>query len=191
MVSKKLWSFLLAVTVGVIAVAMLIGLADISPAFALARAAIEPMYLDPLAQPPPSIDDFRFAAFFTDDSTVQFTDLSGNVVGEGVHGGEVKCKPKSCSHQTYLSSGIPPAELTVYEYKFATKQALDPEARRAVVAGTGTISSQGQKERFTFTATFEDNKDGSTVGVRYEASRPDASFIIPEAPGAFLIFSKR
>jgi hypothetical protein len=189
MVSKKLWSFLLAVTIGVVAVALLIGLADTSPALALAGEATEPMSLDPLAQPAAPGDDLLFGVLFTDDSTVQITDLSGNVVGEGVHGGEVKCKRKSCSHKTYLSFGIPPAEPTVYGYKFATKQALDPEEERAVVAGTGTISSQGQKERFTFTATFQNNRDG-TVWVRYEASRPDASFIVPKAPGTFYILGR-
>ena len=39
-----------------------------------------------------------------------------------------------------------------------------------------------KKSGFLFTATFQDNQDG-TVSVRYEASRPDASFIIPQAPG--------
>lgn len=100
MVSKKLWSCLLAVTGGVVAVAMLIGLADTSPALALARAATEPMSLDPLAQPPPP-----------------------------------------------------------------------------------------NKERFIFTATFLNNRDG-TLWVRYEASRPEASFIIPKAAGT-VYFLKR
>jgi hypothetical protein len=191
MVSKKLWSLLLAVAMGVVAVVISIGLPEMSSALALEPAGTEPMYLDPLAQPPPpNADDFQFVAFFTDDLTVQITDPSGNVVGEGVHGGEVKCKRNGCSQQTYLSFGLPLAESTVYEYKFTTRLALDPEEERVVVEGKGTISSRGQKERFSFTATFQNNRDG-TVSVGYVASRPDASFIIPRAPGTFSIISRR
>ena len=190
MVSKKLWSFLLAAAMGVVAVVISVGFLEMSPALALERAGTESMYLDPLAQPLQAKDDeLRFVAVFA-DSTVQIMDPSGSVVGEGVHGGEVKCKKDKCSQQTYLSLGVPFAEFTVYEYKFATLQALDPVAERVVVAGTGTISSRVQKERFSFIATFQNNGDGTTMSVRYEASRPDASFIIPTAPGTFSISSK-
>jgi hypothetical protein len=187
MVSKKLRSFLLAVAMGVVAVVILIDLLEISPALALERVETEPMYLDPPAQPPPPNDDnLQFIAFFTDELTIQITDLSGNVVGEGVHGGELRCNRDNCSQKTYLSFGVSLTEPTVFEYKFTTGQVLDSVEERAVVGGTGTISSRGQKERFSFIATFQNNRDG-TVSVRYEASRPDASFIIPEAPGRFVI----
>lgn len=188
MLSKKLWSFLLAVAISAVAVGFSIGLMEISPALAQERAGAESMQLDPLAQSPPP-DHLQFAAVFADDLTVQITDLGGNVVGEGVHGGRVKCNSASCSQQTYLRIEIAPAEPSMYEYRFATRLAIDPVAEVVVVGGTGTISSNGQKERFSFTATFQNNGDG-TVWVSYEASRPDASFTVPEAPGTFGIFSR-
>jgi hypothetical protein len=185
MVFKKLWSFLLALAISVVAVVISIGLLQISPALALERVGTEPMYLDPLAQPPLP-DHLRFVAFFDDDLTVQITDLIGDVIGEGVHGGRVKCNGTSCSQQTYLRLDTASAETTTYEYRFSSRQAIDPVARSVVVTGTGTISSQGQKERFSFTAVLQDNRDG-TVSVTYVASRLDASFIVPRAPGTFLI----
>lgn len=188
MLSKKLWSLLLAVAISVIAVVISIGLLEISPALALERAGTEPMYLDLLAQSPPP-DHLQFVAVFADDLPVQITDLGGNVVGEGEHGGRVKCNSASCSQQTYLRFDTAPAEPSMYEYRFATRLAIDPVAEVVIVGGTGTISSNGQKERFSFTATFQNNGDG-TVSVSYVASRPDASFIVPEAPGTFGIFSR-
>jgi hypothetical protein len=188
MVSKKLWSFLLAVAISVVAVAISIGSLEISPALALERAGAEPVYLDPLAQSPPP-DHLQFVAVFTDDLAVEITDLGGVVVGEGVHGGRVKCNSTSCSQHTYLRFDAASPEPSVYEYRFATRMAIDPVAEAVVVGGTGTISSNGQKERFSFTATFQNNGDG-TVSVTYIASRPDASYIIPEAPGTFDIFSR-
>ena len=123
---------------------------------------------------------------FTDLLDIEITDLSGNVVGEGQHEGKVRCSGNSnCSQATQLQlNGIE------YEYKFKARQALDPDERRAVVEGTGTIVRDDKKERFLFTATFEDNRDG-TVRVRYEASRPDASFRVPKSPGTFGIYSRR
>jgi hypothetical protein len=185
---KKLWSFLLALSISVAAVLVLIGLLEISPALALERAGTGFMYLDPLAQPL-TPDHLQFAAVFTDDLAVQIMDLGGNVVGEGVHGGRAKCNSTSCNQQTYLRFDTASAEQGMYEYRFATRQVIDPVAEVVVVGGTGTISSYGQKERFSFTATFQNNRDG-TVSVYYVASRPDASFIIPKAPGTFDIFSR-
>lgn len=186
MVSKKLWSFLLAVSISVVAVVVPIGLLEISPALALERAGTEPMYLDPLAQPQP--DAPQFVAFFADDLTVEIMDLGGNVVGQGAHGGAVKCNISRCNQRTDLSFGAASAEPVVYEYRFTTNVAIDPVVERVIVEGNGTISSHGQKERFSFTATFQNNKDG-TVLVTYLASRPDASFIIAAAPGIFHILS--
>lgn len=189
MVSKKLWSFLLAVAMGVVAVIVSIGSLEISSALAREGAGTKPMYLDPPAQPPPPNNNVQFAAFFTEETSIQITDLSGNVVGEGMHGGEVKCNRDKCSQRTDLSFGIPLTDPTVYEYKFTTRQGLDPENERVIVAGEGAISSHRQKERFSFTATFQNNRDG-TVSVSYAASRPDASYIVPRAPGSFMIFGR-
>jgi hypothetical protein len=148
------------------------------------------MYSDSLYQPPPpNDDDLKFIAFFSDDVSIEIMGLSGNVVGEGIHGREIRCNRNKCSQQTVLSFGLPLTDPIVYEYKFTTRQVLDPEEERVVVSGKGRITSRGQKERFSFTATFQNNKDG-TVWVRYEASRPDASFIIPRSPGTFQ-FSRR
>jgi hypothetical protein len=183
MASKKLRSFLLAVAMGLAMVLISTSLLETSPALARERAGTEPVRLDPPAQAPPP-EDFLFIVVFTDDLSI-ITYLSGNVIGEGEHGGEVKCNGDNCSKKTQLT--VPYGSV---EYKFTTRQALDPEEDRVVVAGSGKISSLGQKERFLFTATFEDNRDG-TVRVTYVASRSDASFIIPRAPGTFSISSRR
>jgi len=116
---------------------------------------------------------------------VPITNLAGNIVGEGVHDGEVRCVGTDCSQtiRLQITTAISPG-LTgnTYQYGFMRNQIIDPDERRAVVTGEGTISSEGQTERFEFTATFQDNRDG-TVAVRYEASRPDASFVIARSPG--------
>jgi hypothetical protein len=74
-----------------------------------------------------------------------------------------------------------------YEYKAASLRAFDPGSETAVVAGTGTSSNGGKKERFTFTAAFQNNGDG-TLSASYSASRPDASFHIPSSPGEMEFF---
>jgi len=145
----RIWRIFLVVVGGVALVAMSLVVLTVSPALAQGS---EPAVKVPLAQPPPpDDDDLQFIAFFTDELSIPITDQSGNVIGEGKHLGQVRCNRNNCSHKTNL-------ELlnTEYEYKFSTRQALDPEAERAVVAGTGTISGRGQKARFSFTATFED-----------------------------------
>jgi hypothetical protein len=87
-------------------------------------------------------------------------------------------KPPSAG-RIYPSAPTAPLISTAeYQYKFKTWQAHDLDARRLVVAGSGTILNGDQKERFLFTATIQDNRDG-TLAVTYVASRPDASFIIP------------
>jgi len=88
-----------------------------------------------------------------------------------------------------LGFDIDSEEPTVYEYKFGTRLALNAEEQVVVVEGRGAISGGGEKERFSFTATFRNNGDG-TVFVAYAASRPDASFIIASAPGSFDISDK-
>jgi hypothetical protein len=120
------------------------------PESAQAQARPMPISLVPPMQAKP---DYTFTVVLTDPVPIQITDLSGNVVGEGVSEGELR-------------------------------QAFDLEAERVVVAGTGTKSSDRSKERFSFTATFRNNRDG-TLSVTYAASRPDASFVVPEVPGTF------
>jgi hypothetical protein len=191
----KMRSLLLAVISGLAAVLISIGLLGLSPALAQERELSGPVRQAAPEQPPPD-DDFVIIVVFTDPAKIQITDLSGKVIGEGEHGGEVRCNRNKCSQKTQLSFGVPLTDPTVYEYKFTTRQAIDPEAERAVVGGTGTISNRGQKERFSFTATFQNNKDDhnrndGTVSVTYQASRPDASFMIPKSPGSFRIFRRR
>ncbi|MEZ4619837.1 MAG: hypothetical protein R2867_30640 [Caldilineaceae bacterium] len=77
-----------------------------------------------------------------------------------------------------------------FEYKFTTRQVVDPTAERVVIAGTGTIFTGGKREQFTFIATMQNNRDG-TIFIKYEASRPDASFILPKAPGTFTLSKRR
>lgn len=158
------------------AVLLLIGLMDVSSANAQENEGVKPV------RPPQD----EFIVFLTDTLPVDITDLSGNPLPQGQHGGRVTCHGEKCIQKTQLSFMTEEAE---YEYKFSTRLALDPEARRAVVAGTGSISTSGHKERFSFTATFEDLRDG-TVYVKYEASNPGASFIIPRSPGIFEIRSR-
>jgi hypothetical protein len=104
-------------------------------------------------------------------------DLAGDPIGEGEHGGEARCKPNNCNKNTHLILGK-----VGIEYRFRTLQVRDDEAGRFILAGTGIINNGRQKERFTFTAIVQDNRDG-TITVTYVASRPDASFIIPDVPG--------
>ena len=188
MTSIKMRSVLLAVMLGLGAVFISIRVLGMSPALAHEQEGTASMSLAPAQQAEP---EYVFIVVFTDPpAKVQITDLSGNVVGEGDHGGQVRCNGSNCSQKTQLDFTVYFTEPWSLEYKYTTRQALDPVAGRVVVAGTGTISSRGQKERFLFTATFQNNRDG-TVTVRYEASRPDASFIIPAAPGTFRISSRR
>ena len=185
----KMCSFLLVLVSAFGAMLILTGLLGMSPALAKGVEVTEPVILAPPAQRPPD-DDWVIIVVFTDPVTSQVTDLSGNVIGEGTHEGAARCNRNHCNQKTSLLYRIPLTEPYSIEYKFTTQQALDPEAERAVVKGTGTLSRRGQKERFSFTATFQNNMDG-TVWVRYEASKPDASFIIPKSPGTFTIFKRR
>jgi hypothetical protein len=178
--------------VGLAAVLVALGLMEMSRVLVQARTGTKVVRWDPLAQPPPpDDDDLTFIAFFTDELSIVM-DLSGNMIGEGTHGGEIRCNSSHCSQKTQLDFSSGPYVTRTYEYKFTTRQALDREAERAVVGGKGTISGGRQKERFSFTATFQNNQDG-TVSIRYEASRPDASFVIPRAPGRllFLVRSRK
>lgn len=186
---RRIPSLLLALVIGVVAFALWFGLLRApSPAVAQEVALSAPRKIAPRMQAPP---DYELVAFvvFTDPAVIEVMDLSGNVIGEGQHQGAVRCSVINCSGkiQLHLIGSTSPL---AYEYKFRTPRALDPEAESLVVAGTGTISDRGQKERFLFTATFQNNRDG-TVSVTYVASRPDASFRIAAAPGAFTITRRR
>ena len=124
---------------------------------------------------------------FDDDGVREpllYTD--GTVIGEGMHVGDLKCIRDNCNGRTYLTDILissQPTDIEI-EYKMKSLVARDIQEERVVVAGTGTITGGGQKERFSFVATFQNNRDG-TVYSRYDASRPDASFIIQETTGTF------
>jgi hypothetical protein len=133
-------------------------------------------------------DEFVLLVVFADPAPTEVTDLSGNVIGEAEHLGVVRCNGSHCNQKTQLQL-LSPAPPTLVEYRFKDRVALDPVAERAVVAGTGVIASDSGKEKFAFTATFQNNGDG-TVSVTYEASRPDASFILSNAPGTFTLFTR-
>jgi hypothetical protein len=178
MATKKLGYHLLAMSMGFAVMLIFIGLMNVSTALALgqAGAVTVPISQSVFQPPPPDDDDLVFIAFFTDSVNIPILDLLGNEIGEGTHGGEARCRRNHCNKMTQLLFN---AE---YEYNFTTRQLLDPIAASAVVGGAGTITYPDRTERFYFIATFQDNRDG-TVWVRYDASRPEASFIIPRAPG--------
>jgi hypothetical protein len=182
--SIKMRSLWLAVIIGLGGVFVSIGVLGMSPALAQELEVTRSVSLAP-AQPPPS-GDFSIIVVFTDPLNIEITDLAGNVLGEGQYEGQVRCNRNgNCSQATQLQlDGI------AYEYKFKTRQAVDPVAGRVIVEGTGTIVKDGQRERFLFTATFQDYRDG-TVASRYEASMPDASFIVPESRGTFKIYRRQ
>lgn len=190
MASRIRRSILLAV-IGCLAMVfiLLATLGMMSPVLALERVEGESLVrLDPLAQMHAPGDGLVFTSHFTPLMTT-IADLSGNDIGPGLFGGDVRCNTNNCSQGTLLQFIADPDQ-TEYEYKFTDRLDLDPSAERALVAGTGTISRLGQKERFSFTAVFQNNRDG-TVSVTYLASRPDASFIIAQTPGTFSIFSRQ
>jgi hypothetical protein len=183
MVLIKLRSLLLAGVIGLAAVFILLGLlGGTSVVLAKEQDLTGRANLAQMAQAPSQEFALVATVYFSPAPTL-VTDLAGNVIGLGGHTGEVRCWA-TCNKKTQLD-----LLADGYEYQFKTLQALDPEARRMVVAGKGTIYSDHQKATFLFTATFEDNGDG-TVAVTYVASSPDASFVIPKAPGTFEIASR-
>lgn len=127
---------------------------------------------------------------FTDTAPIQYTDLNEIPLGEGVHVGELHCVADQCNQKIAFEPVTPGPgpEPLVYEYKFKSRQSFDPAAERVIVSGTGTISGAGPKSRFSFSAVFENNGDG-TVQVTYSASSPEASFIFPAAPATFHVLS--
>lgn len=122
-------------------------LIEVSSALALEGAGTDPVLLEQPAQQQPPEEDIIVTIVFTDPASTQITDLSGNPLGEGTHEGELRCNLINCSQKTQLSFGIPLTRPVEYEYKFTTRQALDPEQARAVVAGSGTLSNGDRKSR--------------------------------------------
>lgn len=172
---------------------MLVLIGMLGTSHALAHGVKSAESVNPLPLPQPPSDNWVVTVVFTDPTPIDIMDLSGEIVGKGVHEGSVQCKGNSCSKEIQLTYTIPltePWPMFSIEYKFTTRQAIDPTAERVVVAGVGTISGHGQKERFSFTATMQNNRDG-TIWVRYDASRPDASFVVPSSPGTFAISPRR
>jgi len=191
---KRIQVLLLAAVIGLVAAFISLGLlGTVSPALAQEIEPAGPIKPAPRMQAPaPELD--LITVVLSDIVHLEITDLSGNVVGEGTHKGKLRCIGDNCNQRTEVSFTrvfAPPYRTDVeYDYRFASRLALDPIAESVVVEGTGTISRDGQKERFSFTATFENNRDG-TVSATYVASRPDASFRIPSSPGTFTIESTR
>jgi hypothetical protein len=165
----KLGYPVLAVMIGFAAVLFWIGLIDVSSTLAQGQYGISAF------QPPP--DDYVFTFYTTEPLKIPIQDLSGNEIGEGVHTGKVRCTMGICSQKTELILFD-----TQYVYQFQAGQFFDSVDRRVIVSGKGTISNLDHKERFQFVAVFQDNRDG-TLSIRYEASTPAASFMIPRIPG--------
>ena len=180
-----------ALAIGLAAVFLsLVLLGTAAPAMAQVRAQPAAASLAPHLQPPPA--ELNFTVVFTDPAALEITDLSGNVVGRATHEGAVRCRGTNCNQKTEVQFAVPltgPYRESA-EYRFSTRQALDPGSETAVVAGSGVLNSRFLRERFLFTATFANNGDG-TINVIYAASRPDASFRIPAAPGTFEVTAQR
>jgi hypothetical protein len=118
---------------------------------------------------------------FTDTTPIQYTDLSGNILGDGVLLGDLRCVGENCSQRIEFE---PTGDTIVLEYRLKSRQAFDPAAERVVASGTGTMLNNGSRIKFSFTGIFQNNGDG-TIQVTYTASIPDASFIFPAVPGTF------
>ena len=176
---------LLTISIGLAVVFILFGPVGITAA-AQAREKAVPERRDLTLPMQASPNDIILIAF-TDTSPIPYTDLSGNLMGEGVLVGELVCVGDVCNQKIEFA---PAPEPVVYEYKFKNRQAFDPQAELVVAAGSGTISSSGPKMKFSFSAVFQKNPDG-TVQVTFTASRPDASFAFPAAPGTFTILSNK
>lgn len=152
----------------------LMGMLDVSPAFA--KEQMENVYVQ--QQPLPD-DGLSFIVYFTEELTT-ISNLSGIVIGDGVHEGVFACINDRCLQKTYLSFTNPMIAAAEFEYRFTNRLVFDPTTGLAIVGGTGTIRVDGKKEKFEFTATIQDNADG-TLSVRYLSSRPDASFSLQAA----------
>lgn len=178
----KIKSLSLAVVIGLAAMLTTLGLLGMtSPVVAqehestrhVNSASMVPVWTSDIQAGDPTTD---YLAIETEPILLEVLDLAGNPVGEGLHSGKLRCLVK-CNKKMELTLGE-----VKFEYRFTTLQVLDPDTGRFVIGGSGTVDYGRQRERFSFTAIFQDNGDG-TITVTYEASRPDASFIIPNVSG--------
>jgi hypothetical protein len=184
MQTVRMRSLLWAVIIGVTACSVLVGLLGMSPVEAKVPEEKPAAAISHLAMQPPD-EPIVVIVVFTDPQPIPIYGLSNSTpLGEGIHVGEVRCNQRNCTKSTQLE-----LEATTLSYKYSTRLAVDQSDRRAVVAGTGTIDGQGKKKRFSFTATFQDNEDGS-IRATYVASDPNASVLIPSVPGA-MVFGNR
>jgi hypothetical protein len=188
MLFRKIQLIGITVIIGIAAVFALLKLLGAAPPAAASepeRVVAKTEDLWPSAKPTRDPDaDLTFVAYYTDDFSIVL-DLSSMPLGEWPHFGEVKCNGDNCNKTTtVILNG------TEYEYMYSSRQAIDPESDRVLVVGTGIVTTDTLKTRFSFTATFEDNRDG-TIKTTYFASVPEASFILPNAPGTFEIRSRR
>lgn len=124
---------------------------------------------------------------FPDSVVVDVADSAGIVVAQGEHTGTVRCYDGNCGQRTQLHVTSATTDYTI-EYKFKDLLVLDSDLERAVISGTGVISSADDKGKFDFVATFESHANGS-VTASYSASRVDASFIVT-APGTLTLVEK-
>lgn len=120
---------------------------------------------------------------FTDTTPIEYTDLEGTILGEGVFVGGLRCINDHCNQRIEFTPNTNSDPL-VFEYRFKTLSAFDPTFDRVVVTGTGTIISGSSRSGFLFTGVFQNNVDG-TVNISFHASNPNASFIFPAIPGTF------
>lgn len=198
MKAKRLGYLLLVVAMGFAAVVVLLGLVGTSSAFAREQAGTLPAQQQAPAEPR---YDFDITLISSDTEAYS---LDGVFLGLVAHGGRVSCNGDfngaKCNQKIALgftaafTDPDPPCSQDPncfnYDFKLTNLGTLDKEDRRAVIEGTGTVSSGGKKEKISVTAIFQDNRDG-TVEVTYVASNPEASLVVPRSPGTFAIRSKR
>lgn len=64
---------------------------------------VTPELISPALAQPPEMNTFTSTIEFQDPpATVQVSDLSGNLVGEGEHGGRIRCFKNNCNKGTQL-----------------------------------------------------------------------------------------
>lgn len=181
----KILPILLAAVFSLAALVAMLGVLGAAPVLAQDQSGTDPMSSDRLYQPPPpDDDDFDFTIVFTDPPFILITDLSGIIVGEGTHEGEARCSGGICSQSTQLTISCCLTDTWYIEYNYSILRSVNLEEESVVMEGMGTINRSGQSKRFSFTATFRNISDGK-IYARYDASLPEASVILPSAPGIF------
>jgi hypothetical protein len=188
-VDRKIKLLLLPVVLSFAGVLLLLGLITASSAFAHEQEGAT--FSVQLAPEP--VTQVSFTLTPTKNTvSVTMTSLTGEPIGTGTQEGKVRCHGDNCNQKINISY-IPLSSYvtgTLYiEYKFTSSQFSDPVAKRLVVDCTGSISEGGPKQRFSCTASFSDNGDGTITAI-YAASREDASLIVPNYPGR-MVFGQR